>query len=133
MQLYTFTYVYIISWLTSAPAAEMWIAKRHAYKTAPTPGRFCRFGSSRFVSAGQAMRVDAQNQESRTQAEHHRIVPLSVPAPRLTSDDAGVTLSNGSRLEFRSREMQRVIDALIMRMILGGDILFRGRQELARI
>jgi transcriptional regulator with GAF, ATPase, and Fis domain len=126
MQLYTFTYVYIISWLTSAPAAEMWIAKRHAYKTAPTPGRFCRFGPSRFVSAKQAMRVDAQNQESRTQAEHHRIVPLSVPAPRLTSDDAGVTLSNGNRLEFRSREMQRVIDALIMRMILGGDILFRG-------
>src|SRR5262245_7350402 len=38
----------------------------------------------------------------------------------------GVTLSNGNRLEFRSREMQRVIDALIMRMILGGDILFRG-------
>ena len=79
------------------------------------------------------MRVDAQNQESLTQAEHHRIVPLSVPAPRLASDDAGVTLSNGSRLEFRSREMQRVIDALIMRMILGGDILFRGRRELARI
>ena len=69
------------------------------------------------------MRVDAQNQESLTHAEHHRIVPISVPAPRLTSDDAGVTLSNGTRLEFRSREMQRVIDALIMRMILGGDIL----------
>ena len=69
------------------------------------------------------MRVDAQNQESLTQAERQRIVPLSVPAPRLASDDAGVTLSNGSRLEFRSREMQRVIDAIIMRMILGGDIL----------
>src|SRR5215475_567758 len=127
MQLYTFTYVYIISWLTPATAAEMWVAvKRHAYKTAPTPGRFCRFGPSRFVSAGQAMRVDAQNQESLTQAEHHRIVPLTVPAPRLKCDDACVTLSNGSRLEFQSREMKRVIYAIIMRMILGGYILFRG-------
>jgi transcriptional regulator with GAF, ATPase, and Fis domain len=72
------------------------------------------------------MRVDAHNQESFAQAERLRIVTLGVPAPRLTSDVAGVTLSNGSRLEFRSREMQGVVDALIMRMVLGGDILFRG-------
>ena len=100
--------------------------KRHAYKTAPTLGRFCRFGPSRFVSARQAMRVDADNQAISAPAAHHRIVPLGVPTSKLRSDDAGVTLSNGSRLEFRSREMQRVMDALIMRMILGGDILFRG-------
>src|SRR5215467_11414161 len=115
MQLYTFTYVYIISWLTSAPAAQMWIAvKRHAYKTAPTLGRFCRFGRSRFVLATrQAMGLDAHNRASRAPAGHHRIVPLGVHAPTLRSDDGGVILSNGDRLEFRSGEMQRVMDALV--------------------
>jgi transcriptional regulator with GAF, ATPase, and Fis domain len=72
------------------------------------------------------MRVDAQNQESLTQAERHRINPLGVPAPKRRSDDDGVTLSNGNRLEFRSSEMRRVVDAVNMRIILGGDILFRG-------
>lgn len=72
------------------------------------------------------MQLDAHNQASFAPAEHHRIVPLGVPAPKLRSDDAGVTLSNGSRLEFRSREMQKAVDAVVMRLFLGGDILFRG-------
>jgi transcriptional regulator with GAF, ATPase, and Fis domain len=116
-----------MSWLTSAPAAEMSVAvKRHAYKTAPTPGRFCRFDPPRFVSARQAMRLGEDNHGSFAPAERHKIVSLGVPAPKRRSDDAGVTLSNGRRLEFRSSEMRRVVDAINMRIILGGDILFRG-------
>jgi transcriptional regulator with GAF, ATPase, and Fis domain len=72
------------------------------------------------------MRVGEDNQASFASAARHRIVPLGVPAPKLRSDDAGVTLSNGSRLEFRSSEMRRVVDAVNMRVILGGDIMFRG-------
>jgi transcriptional regulator with GAF, ATPase, and Fis domain len=72
------------------------------------------------------MRVDAHNKVSRAPAAGQRIAPLVVPAQKLRSDDAGVTLSNGGRLEFRSREMRRVVDAVIMRIFLGGDILFRG-------
>ena len=72
------------------------------------------------------MRVDAHNQASFAPAEPHRISPLGIPAPKLKSDDDGVTFSNGSRLEFRSSEMRRVVDAVNVRIILGGDILFRG-------
>jgi hypothetical protein len=67
------------------------------------------------------------------QAEHRRIAPFGVPSPRITSDEAGVILSNGNRLVFRLREMQWVIDALVMRMILGGDILNVITSSLANI
>lgn len=73
-----------------------------------------------------AMRVEGDNQGSVIPAAHQRIIPLGVPTPKLRSDDAGVTLSNGSRLEFRSVEMRRAVDALNMRILLGGDILFKG-------
>jgi transcriptional regulator with GAF, ATPase, and Fis domain len=72
------------------------------------------------------MKVSAHNQVIFAPGEHHRIVPLSIAAPKLMRDDAGVTLSDGSRLEFRSRKMQRTVDAVVMRALLGGDILFLG-------
>jgi transcriptional regulator with GAF, ATPase, and Fis domain len=72
------------------------------------------------------MRVEEDNQAIFAPAARHRIVPLGGPAPKLSSDDAGVTLSDGSRLEFRSIEMRRAVEAVNMRVILGGDIMFRG-------
>src|SRR5262249_42971194 len=72
------------------------------------------------------MKVSAHNQAIFAPVEHHRIVPLGIAAPKLMRDDAGVTLSDGSRLEFRSRKMQRTVDAVVMRALLGGDILFLG-------
>jgi transcriptional regulator with GAF, ATPase, and Fis domain len=84
------------------------------------------------------MRVEVDNQATFAPAAHQIIVPPDVLAPKLRTDDAGVTLSNGSRLDFRSSEMRKVVDTVNMRVILGGDILFRGetgtgKELLARL
>jgi transcriptional regulator with GAF, ATPase, and Fis domain len=84
------------------------------------------------------MRIEVDNQATFAPAERQIIVLPGLSAPKLRSDDAGVTLSNGSRLEFRSIEMRKVVDAVNMRIILGGDILFRGetgtgKELLARL